>query len=35
MDTIYVAKSYQNFNKVGEPFDKDGKALPSLKVFNN
>ena len=31
MDTIYVAKSYQNFNKVGEPFDKDGKSYITIE----
>ena len=31
MDTIYVAQSYQNFNKVGEPFEKDGKPYITIE----
>lgn len=30
MDTIYVAQSYQNFDKLGEPFEKDGKLYITI-----
>ena len=31
MDTIYVAQSYQNFEKIGEPFKKNGKLYIKVK----
>lgn len=31
MDNIYVAKSYQNYEKIGEPFDKNGKLYIKIK----
>lgn len=31
MDTIYVAQSYQNSKKIGEPFEKDGKLYITIE----